>query len=86
MRVHLVLAGLEPVPQYWIEDGSGRIARTDLAFPERKVAVEYDGQWRDGRLWALNRDRERLNRVHGAGWDDDARQPPPVPPAPRRRR
>jgi hypothetical protein len=33
------------------------------------VAVEYDGQWRDGQLWALNRDRERLNRVHAAGWD-----------------
>jgi hypothetical protein len=69
VRVHLVLAGLRPVPQYWIEDGDGRIARTDLAFPERKVAVEYDGQWRDGQLWALNRDRERLNRVHAAGWD-----------------
>lgn len=69
VRVHLVLAGLHPVPQYWIEDGDGRIARTDLAFPERKVAVEYDGQWRDGQLWALNRDRERLNRVHAAGWD-----------------
>ena len=69
MRVHLVLAGLSPVPQYWIEDANGRIARTDLAFPEKKVAVEYDGQWRDGQLWALNRDRERLNRVHAAGWD-----------------
>jgi hypothetical protein len=68
-RVHLVLAGLRPVPQFWIEDGDGRVARTDLAFPERKVAVEYDGQWRDGQLWALNRDRERLNRVHAAGWD-----------------
>ena len=69
VRVDLVLAGLDPVPQYWIEDGDGRIARTDLGFPERKVAVEYDGQWRDGQLWALNRDRERLNRVHAAGWD-----------------
>lgn len=69
VRVHLVLAGLTPVPQHWIEDADGRIARTDLAFPERRVAVEYDGQWRDGQLWALNRDRERLNRVHAAGWD-----------------
>jgi very-short-patch-repair endonuclease len=69
VRVHLVLAGLRPVPQYWIEDADGRIARTDFAFPERKVAIEYDGQWRDGQLWALNRDRERLNRVHAAGWD-----------------
>jgi len=69
VRVHLVLAGLRPFPQYWIEDADGRIARTDFAFPERKVAIEYDGQWRDGQLWALNRDRERLNRVHAAGWD-----------------
>ena len=69
VRVYLVLAGLDPVPQYWIEDAGGRVARTDLAFPELKVAVEYDGQWRDGQLWALNRDRERLNRVHAAGWD-----------------
>ena len=68
VRVHLVLAGLDPVPQYWIEDASGPIARTDLAFPELKVAVEYDGQWRDGQLWALNHDRERLNRIHAAGW------------------
>ncbi|MFC5995083.1 hypothetical protein ACFQE5_12755 [Pseudonocardia hispaniensis] len=47
---------------------SVKIARTDLAFPAEKVAVEYDGDWRDGELWALNRDRDRLNRVHNAGW------------------
>jgi len=69
VRVHLVRAGHHPVPQYWIEDASGRIARTDLAFVEQKVAVEYDGQWRDGEIWALNHDRERLNRVHAIGWD-----------------
>ena len=69
MRVWLKPAGLHPVPRYWIEDRSGRLARVDLAFPERKVAVEYEGEWRDGQLWALNHDRERLNRVHAAGWD-----------------
>jgi hypothetical protein len=37
--VWLVLDGLHPVPQYWIEDGSGRLARADLAFPEHEVAV-----------------------------------------------
>ncbi|MGB8962398.1 MAG: hypothetical protein WCC38_10630 [Pseudonocardiaceae bacterium] len=65
----LVLDGLHPVPQYWIEDGTGRLARADLAFPEQKVAVEYDGSWRDGEVWALNRDRDRLNRVQVAGWE-----------------
>ncbi len=69
VRVLLMEAGMAPVPQYWIEDTSGRIARADLAFPERRVAVEYDGQWRDGELWALNHDRQRLNRIHAAGWD-----------------
>jgi hypothetical protein len=68
VRVLLVLDGLDPVPQYWIEDRAGRIARVDLAFPRHKVAVEYDGDWRDGETWALNRDRDRLNRVQAAGW------------------
>jgi very-short-patch-repair endonuclease len=68
VRVHLVLAGLDPVPQHWIEDGNGRIARVDLAFPEHRLAIEYDGDWRDGESWALNRDRDRLNRVHALGW------------------
>lgn len=69
VRVWLVLDGLHPEPQYWIEDSHGRLARADLAFPEQKVAVEYDGSWRDGELWALNRDRDRLNRVQAAGWE-----------------
>jgi very-short-patch-repair endonuclease len=69
LRVHLVLDGLAPVPQYWIEDRGDRIARVDLALPEHKLAIEYDGDWRDGESWALNRDRDRLNRVHAIGWD-----------------
>lgn len=69
MRVWLVLDGLSPQPQYWIEDSRGRLACADLAFPEQQVAVEYDGSWRDGERWVLNRDRERLNRVQAAGWE-----------------
>jgi hypothetical protein len=69
MRVWLTLDGLRPVPQYWIVDPQGRLACADLAFPEQQVAVEYDGSWREGELWALNRDRERLNRVQAAGWE-----------------
>jgi hypothetical protein len=68
LRVHLVLDGLDPVPQYWIEDDAGRVARVDLALPEHKLAIEYDGDWRDGESWALNRDRDRLNRVHALNW------------------
>lgn len=69
MRVWLVLDGLRPQPQYWIEDSRGRLARADLAFPEQQVAVEYDGAWRNEQLWALNHDRDRLNRVQAAGWE-----------------
>lgn len=69
LRVILTLDGLEPVPQFWLTDERGRIARVDLAFPGRRVAIEYDGDWRDGELWALNRDRERLNRVNAIDWN-----------------
>jgi very-short-patch-repair endonuclease len=69
MRVWLVLDGLQPVPQHWIEDSRGPLARVDLAIPEHRLAIEYDGSWRDGELWALNRDRDRLNRVQAAGWE-----------------
>lgn len=69
VRVWLVLDGLHPEPQHWIEDSSGRLARADLAFIEQRVAVEYEGGWREGELWSLNRDRERLNRVQAAGWE-----------------
>jgi hypothetical protein len=50
VRVHLVLAGLDPVPQYQITLDGEDVASVDLAFPARKVAVEYDGGWRDGEL------------------------------------
>lgn len=69
VRVWLVLDGLHPEPQHWIETEDGRLARADLAFPENRVAVEYDGAWRDGEGWALNRDRDRLNRVQAVGWE-----------------
>jgi hypothetical protein len=68
VRVILVLDGLEPIPQYRLGLGDGRSVRFDLAFPRRKIAVEYDGDWRDGESWALNRDRDRLNRVRELGW------------------
>ena len=69
MRVLLVLDGLAPVPQHWVSDADGRFARPDLAFPELRLAVEYDGGWREGDRWALARDRDRLNRLAAAGWE-----------------
>ena len=43
MRVWLVLDGLAPEVQYWVHQDGRRICRVDLAFPERRLAVEYDG-------------------------------------------
>jgi hypothetical protein len=41
---------LDPVSQYQITLDGEDVASVDLAFPARKVAVEYDGGWRDGEL------------------------------------
>jgi very-short-patch-repair endonuclease len=68
VRVHLVLAGLEPQPQYVICDWQGVIARVDLGFPRQRLAVEYDGEWH-GEWRQISADRERLNRLQAAGWD-----------------
>ncbi|WNV74869.1 hypothetical protein [Geodermatophilus sp. DSM 44513] len=68
LRVLLALAGLLAVPQHTVRDGAGRfVARVDLAFPEHRVAVEYDGAWH-GDPGQLGRDRRRLNELVAAGW------------------
>ena len=68
VRVLLALAGLTAVPQFTVRDRAGGfVARVDLAFPEVKVAVEYDGAWH-GQPGQLTRDRRRLNRLTAAGW------------------
>jgi very-short-patch-repair endonuclease len=68
LRVLLRSAGLAPVPQYVVRDAEGRfVARVDLAFPEVRVAVEYDGAWH-GRPGELSRDRRRHNALVAAGW------------------
>jgi very-short-patch-repair endonuclease len=45
LRVLLVLAGLPaPVPQFRVRDRSGVVrARVDLAYPDARLALEYDG-------------------------------------------
>ncbi|HEU4329676.1 MAG TPA: DUF559 domain-containing protein [Lapillicoccus sp.] len=70
LRMLLVLAGLpEPVVQHPLRDGAGRILyRLDLAYPQWRIAIEYDGrqhaentaQWR----WDVRR-REALD---ADGW------------------
>ncbi|MGH3924852.1 MAG: endonuclease domain-containing protein [Pseudonocardiaceae bacterium] len=68
MRVHLVLDGLRPEVQFRVYDGVGWVATVDLAFPRQRLAVEYDGVWHGAPL-QVGVDRDRLNRLHAAGWE-----------------
>ncbi|SCL24140.1 Transcriptional regulator, AbiEi antitoxin, Type IV TA system [Micromonospora rhizosphaerae] len=68
LRVGLVLAGLPtPVTQFVVERDGCFIARLDLAWPELRVGVEYDGLWHDDPE-QFHRDRHRLNRLIGNDW------------------
>jgi hypothetical protein len=70
-RVRLILidAGLpRPVAQYVVFDESGTfVARLDLAYPERKVGIEYEGDHHRSR-GAFQRDLQRLNALRALGW------------------
>ncbi len=67
-RVRLVLAGLPRPQTQWVVTDQGRfVARLDLAWPQFKVAVEYDGLWHDDPE-QFQRDRRRLNRLLGGDW------------------
>ncbi len=65
LRLVLVLGGLAaPVVQYVLCEAGGRtIARLDLAYPQARLALEYDGGDHDDAL-----DRERDLRTGALGW------------------
>lgn len=69
-RLILVRAGLpRPQTQIHVVDGSGcTVAYLDMGWPERRVAVEYDGaqHWTDARQ--RRRDIERLADLEALGW------------------
>jgi very-short-patch-repair endonuclease len=68
LRVLLAVAGLHAVPQVVVRDADGDfVARVDLAFPELKIAIEYDGAWH-AEPGQFARDRRRLNNLLAAGW------------------
>ncbi|MER5455072.1 hypothetical protein ABT008_09815 [Micromonospora sp. NPDC002389] len=68
LRVRIVQAGLpRPVTQFVVERAGRFIARVDLAWPEHRVAVEYDGLWHHDPE-QFHRDRRRLNRLLGTDW------------------
>jgi hypothetical protein len=46
LRLLLLRAGFPPpVAQFRAFDGAGLIGRVDFAYPEFKIAIEYDGLW-----------------------------------------
>jgi G:T-mismatch repair DNA endonuclease (very short patch repair protein) len=81
LRLLLDRSGLPaPVAQFRVFDDDGLIGRVDFAYPDLKIAIEYDGLWHGERKAFLS-DRDRLNRLAAAGWTvlhvtaDDMRHP-----------
>ncbi len=70
LRMLLVLAGLpEPVVNHPVRDGTGRVRyRLDLAYPEWRIAIEYDGRQHaeDSRQWRW--DVHRREQLDTDGW------------------
>jgi hypothetical protein len=56
-----------PVAQFEVFHDGLLIARVDFAWPDRKVALEYDGLWH-AETGQFAKDRERLNQLREAGW------------------
>jgi hypothetical protein len=69
LRWLIFAAGLPaPVLQYVVRDAGGLVlGRADLAWPERKVLVEFDGDVHRERDVFVN-DLRRQNRLVAAGW------------------
>jgi very-short-patch-repair endonuclease len=66
----LAAHGLPPVvPQHQIRDDDGRlIARVDFAYPELRIAIEYDSYEHHVGKIALDRDAARRNAIVSRGW------------------
>jgi very-short-patch-repair endonuclease len=59
----------KPVRQHEVRSAKGWfIARVDLAYPERKIAIELDGRAFHSDAEAFERDRERQNQLVLRGW------------------
>ena len=68
-RLLIVDAGLpEPVVQHEVRDGRRLVARIDLAYPQWKIAIEYEGEEHrlDARRWRDDISRRRA--LEAAGW------------------
>jgi very-short-patch-repair endonuclease len=85
LRLQLLDAGLPtPQAQFEVRDGSRLIARVDLAWPDLRLAAEYEGDHHREQT-QFRRDIARLNALRTAGWtvirltaDDVLRRPAPA--------
>jgi very-short-patch-repair endonuclease len=68
-RLAMIDGGL-PIPelQYEVRDGNGDLRRLDFAWPEQRLAVEYDGLDWHADPEAMGRDRRRQAALHDVGW------------------
>lgn len=68
-RLVMIDGGL-PIPmlQYEIVDSRGQLRRVDFAWPDCKVAAEYDGEDPHSGPEAMRRDRERTAALQDRGW------------------
>jgi very-short-patch-repair endonuclease len=69
LRLVLVLGGLpRPVAQYEVFDKAGFfVARLDLAYPQQRLGIEYEGDHHRGR-GVFAHDLRRTNALHALGW------------------
>jgi hypothetical protein len=68
VRLRLLRAGLPPpVTQYEVYAGSRQVARVDFAWPERKLALEYDG-WDHTKDDRRGLDIDRIDELRRLGW------------------
>lgn len=67
LRLVLLASSLpRPVAQHVVLDVRGRfVARVDFAWPDVRVALEYEGGWH---AHNVGPDRRRLNALTAAGW------------------
>jgi hypothetical protein len=69
-RLRLLLHRSElplPVAQYSVRNGPRFVARVDFAWPEYRIALEYEGLWH-GEGQQVIADRRRQNALSAASW------------------
>lgn len=68
VRVACVRAGLPaPVPQFVVVTSGQFLGRVDLAWPEHRLIVEYEGAYHFDQM-QIRRDDRRYERLVAAGW------------------